>query len=397
MIRIQNSEGSFTVELDDGRTMKLPTSRLDAIATTDVPSTSSSPASSDLTPQYTPAYKAQEIKELPLSAGFRPVRVGRYPSVSPILLGHLELATGVPAGSRSNIGAHGMRMVPDMDYSDDANGPSAELAAALACGRAGGINLSSRIKQLLADVAALGCDAFGVPKKAVVFSQHRAAIKHVDLMLWYAKVPHVTIVRGDPQTVQEAAVEAWNTRSSCRVFLLHAGAAAAGLTLVAAQHVFLLEPFDVPGQELQALNRCHRIGQTEKVSCTVYYAPRTAEERLLAYRNLERGGEPSKCVGPEDLAADEAVCTLAEGSTLPSRDKWRYLFGMLLHCRANADGDEHHGEDDETEDESGEAGDDGSDMEEESELSEDYDSETGDAAHMRSVRQRVRANISPSW
>ena len=37
------------------------------------------------------------------------------------------------------------------------------------------------------------------------------------------------------------------------VFLLHAGQAAAGLTLTAASHVFLMEPFMKTGEQAQVL------------------------------------------------------------------------------------------------------------------------------------------------
>ena len=93
---------------------------------------------------------------------------------------------------------------------------------------------SAKVVRLLNDLAALGDDEDGVPLKAVVFSQHRSAIKHVDFVLSHAGVPHVSICKGDMLTNQETAVATWTTRASCRVFLLHAGAAAAGLTLVAA-------------------------------------------------------------------------------------------------------------------------------------------------------------------
>ena len=108
-------------------------------------------------------------------------------------------------------------------------------------------------------------------------------------------------------------METWSTKPSCRVFLLHAGAAAAGLTLVAAQHVFLMEPFSTPGQELQALNRCHRIGQTRAVTCTTYYCERTVEERLLAFRALEHRAEGEGDDG-------EAVSLLAESGGAGGRD-----------------------------------------------------------------------------
>lgn len=70
----------------------------------------------------------------------------------------------------------------------------------------------------------------------VVFSQHRAAVKHADLALAHAGIAHVTICKGDAQVNLETAVASWTSLADCQVFLLHAGAAAAGLTLVAAQH-----------------------------------------------------------------------------------------------------------------------------------------------------------------
>ena len=54
----------------------------------------------------------------------------------------------------------------------------------------------------------------------------------------------------------------------------------AAASTAAARHLFLLEPFDKPGQG--RFNRCHRIGQSREVQCTIYYGRRTVG-RLLAY------------------------------------------------------------------------------------------------------------------
>lgn len=139
--------------------------------------------------------------------------------------------------------------------------------------------------------------------------------------------------------------------------MLHAGAAAAGLTLIAARHLFLLEPFDKPGQELQALNRIHRIGQAHPVTCTIYYAARTVEERLLAFRALEQSGNghhaSRKAAGRAGGDGDgegvnsaangggeaEAVSVLAEGSSLPSAQKLKCASAALsrpTHYRSNS-------------------------------------------------------------
>ena len=82
-------------------------------------------------------------------------------------------------------------------------------------------------------------------------------VRHLDFVLGVRGVSHVSICQGDQAAARDGAVSTWTETPSCKVFLLHAGAAAAGLTLVAARHVFLMEPFITPGQELQALRRSH--------------------------------------------------------------------------------------------------------------------------------------------
>ena len=61
--------------------------------------------------------------------------------------------------------------------------------------------------------------------------------------------------------------------------------------MTAASHVFLMEPFMKAGEQAQAMNRCHRIGQTKDVTCTLYYAPGTIEERMEAWKEMDTGEE----------------------------------------------------------------------------------------------------------
>jgi len=197
------------------------------------------------------------------------------------------------------------------------------------------VRFSPKIRQLLSDLEALGCDAKGVPHKAVVFSSHKSAVHHLHFVLSLAGVPHVTICAGDKIGDQQRAVATWTTQPECKVFLLHAGAAAAGLTLVAAHAVFLMEPFTTPGQELQAMNRCHRIGQQHAVQCVTYYCERTVEERLLALRRLEGDSwhqtDQQRAEGEADMVAVPAQSSGASSlaaSGLTS-ERLRFVFGML--------------------------------------------------------------------
>ncbi|KAK9830399.1 hypothetical protein WJX72_011536 [[Myrmecia] bisecta] len=65
------------------------------------------------------------------------------------------------------------------------------------------------------------------------------------------------------------------------VFLLSLKAGAAGLTLVRANHVFLLEPAVDPAIAQQAIGRVHRIGQTRPVVVTRLLMDDTVEEHVM--------------------------------------------------------------------------------------------------------------------
>ncbi|PWN53738.1 hypothetical protein IE53DRAFT_309679 [Violaceomyces palustris] len=71
-----------------------------------------------------------------------------------------------------------------------------------------------------------------------------------------------------------------NTDTS--VMLLHSEAQSAGLNLLAATHIHLLEPLLNRSLELQALGRVHRIGQTKRTFVWCYYVTDTVEESILA-------------------------------------------------------------------------------------------------------------------
>jgi E3 ubiquitin-protein ligase SHPRH len=53
------------------------------------------------------------------------------------------------------------------------------------------------------------------------------------------------------------------------------------LTLNQARHVFLLEPQTNPSLETQAINRVHRIGQTQETYVYKFYIRATVEEKVL--------------------------------------------------------------------------------------------------------------------
>ena len=65
------------------------------------------------------------------------------------------------------------------------------------------------------------------------------------------------------------------------VFLISLKAGGFGLTLVEAEYVFLLDPWWNPAAEAQAIDRTHRIGQTNSVFVYRLIAAGTVEEKVL--------------------------------------------------------------------------------------------------------------------
>jgi hypothetical protein len=228
------------------------------------PSSEAGPSSAGSdAPSYCAAFAAQAFRSME-PGDLPPLSLANARAIHQDAAAHLTAASGVPAFS-----APKARSKPPM--------------------------FSAKAAQLLQDLDALGEDAPGVPCKAVVFSAQPATITHLDVVLergLRTGVSHASIRQGDTQQSLEEAVRRWKTSKGCAVLLLQASRAAAGLTLIAARHVFLMEPFLDRGQELQALNRCHRIGQQHAVSCVIYFSPRTIEERVLAYRTADGGGAP---------------------------------------------------------------------------------------------------------
>ena len=62
-------------------------------------------------------------------------------------------------------------------------------------------------------------------------------------------------------------------------------AAGLGVTLTAADYVFLMDPWWNPAVEEQAIDRAHRIGRTKPVFIYRFIAKGTIEERV---RNLQK-------------------------------------------------------------------------------------------------------------
>ena len=109
----------------------------------------------------------------------------------------------------------------------------------------------------------------------------------------------------------------------------------AGLTLVRANHVFLLEPAMDPAVEAQAVSRVHRIGQARRVIVTRLVVDATVEVHILALlhhhsHNHARVEEARDAHGGEE--EEQAGTSLPGPSCRRERvrsDDWQALLDVI--------------------------------------------------------------------
>ena len=125
------------------------------------------------------------------------------------------------------------------------------------------------------------------PPKALVYSQWETELVLVSKALAMNSITFVEL-KGSMQQ-RSASLHRFNVEADVRVFLLATGVANAGLTLVAATSVFILEPSLNPAIEEQAINRVHRIGQTRPTTAYRFVVADSVEETILDLNSTKRG------------------------------------------------------------------------------------------------------------
>jgi len=122
--------------------------------------------------------------------------------------------------------------------------------------------------------------------KVLVFSQFTSFLAILREQLNRQKLPYAYL---DGQTRnRKEVVEQFQTDPDCKLFLISLKAGGLGLNLTAAEYVYLLDPWWNPAVEAQAIDRTHRIGQTQRVFAYRIIAKDTVEEKVLELQQTKR-------------------------------------------------------------------------------------------------------------
>jgi superfamily II DNA or RNA helicase len=115
-------------------------------------------------------------------------------------------------------------------------------------------------------------------QKVLVFSQFVQMLQLLEKECRDKQI-NTHILTGQTKDRQQV-VSAFQNDSSPGVFLLSLRAAGTGLNLTNASYVVLYDPWWNPAVEAQAIDRSHRIGQTQTVNAYRLIAPGTVEEKI---------------------------------------------------------------------------------------------------------------------
>ncbi|MCD6346309.1 MAG: DEAD/DEAH box helicase [Bacteroidales bacterium] len=124
--------------------------------------------------------------------------------------------------------------------------------------------------------------------KVLVFSQFVKHLKLLSKELLKLNIRFTSLTGQDNSKTRETNINAFESGTDIKVFLISLKAGGTGLNLTAADYVFLLDPWWNPAVEEQAISRAHRIGQTKPVFVYRFITTGTLEEKIIKLQDKKR-------------------------------------------------------------------------------------------------------------
>ena len=125
--------------------------------------------------------------------------------------------------------------------------------------------------------------------KALVFSQFSSMLNLLAAELDKKQISHYHFDGQTPAVKRSEMVNAFQSAdSNTHLFLISLKAGNTGLTLTAADYVFLFDPWWNSAVEQQAIDRTHRIGQTKNVFAYKMICKGTIEEKIVQLQQRKK-------------------------------------------------------------------------------------------------------------
>ncbi|MFN5333798.1 MAG: SNF2-related protein [Bacteroidota bacterium] len=124
--------------------------------------------------------------------------------------------------------------------------------------------------------------------KALVFSQFLGMLALIKEKLKALQIPFVYFDGSTSVQEREKAVNEFQTNPDIKVFLISLKAGGVGLNLTAASYVYIVDPWWNPAVEQQAIDRTHRIGQTNNIFAYRMICKDTIEDKIIQLQEKKR-------------------------------------------------------------------------------------------------------------
>jgi ATP-dependent DNA helicase len=121
--------------------------------------------------------------------------------------------------------------------------------------------------------------------KVLIFSQMTAMLDLLDAYFDEKKIGCCRIDGSISWQDRQAAMKRFNSESDCKIFLLSTRAGGLGINLTGADTCIIYDSDWNPHQDLQAMDRCHRIGQQKPVLVIRLATSHSVEGKLLRRAN----------------------------------------------------------------------------------------------------------------
>lgn len=121
----------------------------------------------------------------------------------------------------------------------------------------------------------------------LIFSQFVRHLSLVKEVLEHNKIAYSYIDGSVKAAQRKKEVDSFQ-KGEKKVFLISLKAGGFGLNLTAADYVFLLDPWWNPAAENQAIDRTHRIGQTQNVFSYKFVTVGTVEEKIIQLQDKKK-------------------------------------------------------------------------------------------------------------
>jgi len=124
--------------------------------------------------------------------------------------------------------------------------------------------------------------------KLLIFSQFTEMLALVRNTFTENKITHLYLDGSTPAGKRKDLVDQFQNDQNIKAFLISLKAGGVGLNLTAADYVYLIDPWWNPAVEDQAIDRTHRIGQTQKVFAYKMICKDTVEEKILQLQQKKK-------------------------------------------------------------------------------------------------------------